>query len=143
LRGPIRQIPPMYSALKRDGKPLYELARQGIEVEREARAVTIHELRLLDFSPASVVVCGSPAARAPISAAWPRIWVGARCGAHLTALRRVAVGALAVADAVTLDQLAALAEEGRERWLLPPDTLLQSLPAVSLDDEAALRFHAR
>jgi tRNA pseudouridine55 synthase len=75
LRGPIRQIPPMYSALKRDGKPLYELARQGIEVEREARAVTIHELRLLDFSVASVVGCGSLAAKAPISAAWPRIWV--------------------------------------------------------------------
>jgi tRNA U55 pseudouridine synthase TruB len=87
------------------------------------------------------VVCGSPAARAPISAAWPRTSGDSLgCGAHLTALRRVAVGALVVADAVTLDQLAALAEDGRERWLLPPDTLLQSLPVVSLDDDAAARF---
>jgi tRNA U55 pseudouridine synthase TruB len=86
LRGPIRQIPPMYSALKRDGKPLYELARQGIEVEREARAVTIHELRLLDFSVAIVVGCGSPAAKAPISAAWPRIWVGRSTAARISPL---------------------------------------------------------
>jgi len=63
------------------------------------------------------------------------------CGAHLTALRRVAVGDLAVAQAVTLDDLAALSEAVRERcWLLPPDTLLQSLPAVTLDEESATRF---
>ena len=62
------------------------------------------------------------------------------CGAHLTALRRVAIGPLSISDAVTLDQLSLLSEDDRASWLLAPDTLLQSLPDVHLDDEAALRF---
>jgi tRNA pseudouridine55 synthase len=140
LRGPIRQIPPMYSALKRDGKPLYELARQGIEVEREARAVTIHELRLLDYSGERCRLWVACSKGTYIRSLAEDLGRALDCGAHLAALRRVAVGALAVADAVTLDELAALSEEARERWLLPPDALLQSLPAITLDDEAALRF---
>ncbi|WP_291991308.1 tRNA pseudouridine(55) synthase TruB [Candidatus Accumulibacter sp. ACC007] len=140
LRGPIRQVPPMYSALKRDGKPLYELARQGIEVEREARQVTVHELRLLDFSGDRCRLRVACSKGTYIRSLAEDLGRSLACGAHLTALRRVAVGALVVAEAVTLDQLAALAEDGRERWLLPPDTLLQSLPAVTLDDDAAARF---
>lgn len=140
LRGPIRQVPPMYSALKRDGKPLYELARQGIEVEREARQVTVHELRLLDFSGDRCRLRVACSKGTYIRSLAEDLGRSLACGAHLTALRRVAVGALVVAEAVTLDQLAALAEDGRERWLLPPDTLLQSLPVVTLDDDAAARF---
>ena len=140
FRGPISQIPPMYSALKRDGKPLYQLARQGIEVEREARAVTIHELTLLDFSGDScrLRVCCSKGTYIRTLAEDVGEVLG--CGAHLTALRRIAVGPLSIDDAVSLDQLIELPEGQRASLLLPPDALLQTLPAVHLDDEATLRF---
>lgn len=140
FRGPISQIPPMYSALKRDGKPLYQLARQGIEVEREARAVTIHELTLLDFSDdrCRLRVCCSKGTYIRTLAEDVGEVLG--CGAHLTALRRTAVGPLRIADAVSLDQLIELPEERRTAVLLPPDALLQTLPAVHLDDAATLRF---
>jgi tRNA pseudouridine55 synthase len=114
FRGVLLQTPPMYSALKKGGKPLYELARQGIEVEREARAVTIHELSVLDFA-------------------------GDRCRLRISCSKGTYVRTLA-ASAVTLDELAALSEEARVVWLRPPDTLLQSLPAVYVDDQAARRF---
>lgn len=140
FRGPIRQIPPMYSALKRDGKPLYQLARQGIEVEREARQITVHELRLLAFAGDRCRLRVACSKGTYIRSLAEDLGQALDCGAHLTALRRVAVGALAVAEAVTLDQLAALSEEDRQSWLLPPDTLLQSLPAVTLDDLSAARF---
>ncbi len=140
FRGPISQIPPMYSALKRDGKPLYELARQGIEVEREAREVTIHELLLLDFSDDRCrlrVVCSKGTYIRTLAEDIGRVLA---CGAHLTALRRIAVGSLDIADAVTLDHLNALPEEGRIKCLQAPDALLQTLPAVRLDEDAELRF---
>jgi len=138
--GPISQIPPMYSALKRDGKPLYELARQGIEVERQPRDVTIHELQLLEFSGdrCRLRVCCSKGTY--IRTLAEDIGNRLGCGAHLTALRRTAVGALRIADAVTLDQLNTLAEEARGASLQAPDSLLQTLPAVRLDDESAQRF---
>ncbi|MBN8449523.1 MAG: tRNA pseudouridine(55) synthase TruB [Candidatus Accumulibacter sp.] len=140
FRGPIRQVPPMYSALKRDGKPLYELARQGIEVEREAREVIIHELRLLDFSGDRCRLRISCSKGTYIRSLAEDLGATLACGAHLTALRRVAVGPLQIADAVTLDHLAAIAEEDRTAWLLAPDALLQSLPAVYLEELAGCRF---
>jgi tRNA pseudouridine55 synthase len=140
FRGPIRQVPPMYSALKRDGRPLYELARQGIEVEREARAVVIHELRLLDFSGDRCHLRVACSKGTYIRTLAEDLGAALACAAHLTALRRVTVGPLQVSDAVTLDQLAALAEDERAAWLLAPDTLLQSLPAVYLEEEAGRRF---
>lgn len=140
FRGPILQIPPMYSALKRNGRPLYELARQGIEVEREARAVTIHELWLLDFSQDRCRLRVACSKGTYIRSLAEDLGAALACGAHLTALRRVAVGPLRIIDAVTLDQLAVLAEEARADWLLPPDALLQSLPAVHLDHAAGRCF---
>lgn len=140
FRGQIQQIPPMYSALKRDGKPLYQLARQGIEVEREAREVTVHQLGLLDFAADRCRLRVACSKGTYIRSLAEDLGSALGCGAHLTALRRVAVGALGVADAVTLDQLTALSAGDCQRWLLAPDTLLQSLPAVNLDDEAAGRF---
>lgn len=138
--GAIEQIPPMYSALKRDGRPLYELARQGIEVERAARAVTIHELVLLEHTHdrCRLRVCCSKGTYVRTLAADIGELLG--CGAHLTALRRTAVGPLRLADALTLDGIAAFAEERRGELLLAPDALLQSLPAVELDATAMERF---
>lgn len=140
FRGPIRQIPPMYSALKRDGKPLYKLARQGIEVEREARAVVIHELSLLGLDADRCRLRVSCSKGTYIRTLAEDIGAALGCGAHLTALRRTVVGPLQISAAVTLDQLTALSDVERSAWLLAPDALLQSLPAVHLDAEAAARF---
>lgn len=140
FRGPIRQIPPMYSALKRDGKPLYDLARQGIEVERAPREVTIHDLQLLDFAGERCRLRVTCSKGTYIRTLAEDLAGALACLAHLTALRRTAVGALNVVDAVTLDELAVLPEEARGRWLRAPDTLLQSLPAIALDDDAGRRF---
>ncbi|HPT51105.1 MAG TPA: tRNA pseudouridine(55) synthase TruB [Accumulibacter sp.] len=140
FRGPLRQIPPMYSALKRDGRPLYELARQGVEVEREAREVTIHELILLDFAGDRCRLRVRCSKGTYIRALAEDIGNTLDCGAYLTALRRIAVGSLCVTGAVTLEQLTTQPEQDRARHLLSLDTLLQSLPAVHLDDADGLRF---
>ncbi len=140
FRGPIRQIPPMYSALKRDGKPLYELARKGIVVERQARDVNIHELSLLDYGGDRCRLRVSCSKGTYIRTLGEDIGASLGCGAHLTALRRTAVGLLDVAKGVSLETLHSLSEEERAACLQPPDALLQTLPAVHLDVEAAGRF---
>ena len=140
FRGPISQIPPMYSALKRDGKPLYQLARQGIEVPREPRAVTIHELLLLEFSVDRCRLRVRCSKGTYIRTLAEDLGEVLGCGAHLTALRRTAVGPLRIDDALTLDQINACPEDQRSGLLMAPDSLLQSLPEVHLDDSAMLRF---
>jgi len=140
FRGRIRQVPPMYSALKRDGQPLYRLARQGLEVEREAREVTISELVVLDSGEDYCRLRVTCSKGTYIRTLAEDIGRALQCGAHLTALRRVVVGDLTVADAVSLDTLNALSEDERLRHLQPPDALLQSLPAANLESEAAARF---
>ncbi len=140
FRGTIRQVPPMYSALKRDGQPLYRLARQGIEVEREAREVTISELLVLDSGADHCRLRVTCSKGTYIRTLAEDIGRALRCGAHLTALRRVVVGDLTLASAVSLETLNALSEDARLRYLLPPDALLQSLPVASLESVAAARF---
>ncbi len=140
FRGAISQVPPMYSALKRDGKPLYELARQGISVERKARNVTIHDLQLVDFSTPRCRLRIRCSKGTYIRTLAEDIGNALACGAHLTALRRIAVGPLDIAQAISLDALNALTEAQRGEFLLPPDSLLQTLPAVHLDAEATLKF---
>ncbi len=140
FRGPISQVPPMYSALKRDGKPLYELARQGIEVERAARNVTIHELTLLEFAGERCRLRVSCSKGTYIRTLAEDIGAALACGAHLTALRRTAVGSLRIEDALTLDSLNAFSDAERSAVLQAPDALLQKLPAVYLDEQDAVRF---
>jgi tRNA pseudouridine55 synthase len=138
--GDLQQIPPMHSALKRNGRPLYELARQGIEVEREPRAVTIHAIDCLSFSGDLLTLRVSCSKGTYIRVLAADIGQALGCGAHLAALRRTAVGALDLARAVTLAELEALDEAGRAGRLQPVDTLLQSLPVLSIEGEAAERF---
>ena len=138
--GKISQIPPMYSALKRDGKPLYELARQGIEVERTAREVIIHELSLLEFSGERCRLRVSCSKGTYVRTLAEDIGAMLGCGAHLTALRRVAVGVLGIANAASLEALDALPEAERISCLLPPDALLQSLHPVRLDEQQTRKF---
>ncbi len=138
--GPIKQVPPMHSALKRDGRPLYELARQGIEVEREARDVTIHALDMLGLEGDVLRLRVSCSKGTYIRVLAADIGQALGCGAHLTALRRTQVGDLVLERSVTLSQLEPQDEVQRGAHLLPVDALLQSLPAVHLAAAEANRF---
>lgn len=138
--GDLQQIPPMHSALKRDGRPLYELARQGIEVEREARAVTIHRLECLAFAGDSLSLRVACSKGTYIRVLAADIGRELGCGAHLTALRRTVVGDLDLANAVTLAELEALDEAGRLAHLQPVDALVHTLPIVTVEGEAESRF---
>lgn len=135
--GRIDQVPPMVSALKRDGVRLHELARRGEEVEREPRPVDVHELELVSFTPGEFptarlrVVCG-PGTYVRVLADDLARAVGGR--AHLTALRRTAIGSLGVDRAVGLDDLAPGTVADR---LLAPAAVLADLPTVVVDDATA------
>ena len=138
--GDIQQIPPMHSALKRNGRPLYELARQGIEVEREARAVTIYAIDLLDFAGDSLTLRVACSKGTYIRVLAADIGAALGCGAHLTALRRTRVGDLDLDGAVTLAELEGLDETGRLDHLKPVDALLHTLPILTVEGDAAQRF---
>lgn len=138
--GDILQVPPMHSALKRDGRPLYALARQGVEVEREARPVRIHTIEVLAFAGDSLTLRVRCSKGTYIRVLAADLGEALGCGAHLAALRRTAVGDLELAGSITLAALEALAEEERHACLRPVDALLQSLPALDLDAAAASRF---
>lgn len=140
FRGDILQVPPMYSALKRDGKPLYEYARAGITLERDARPVTIHLLELLDYAAPFLRLRVSCSKGTYIRVLGEEIGNALGCGAHLQALRRTQVGTLLLEGALTLDALAAVADTERSSLLAPVDALLISFPAVQLSDELAVRF---
>ena len=138
--GDIEQIPPMHSALKRNGRPLYELARKGIEVEREPRAVNIHAIDLLSFAGARLTLRVACSKGTYIRVLAADIGKALGCGAHLAGLRRTVVGDLDLARSVTLAELESLDEAGRAEYLQPVDALLHSLPVVTLEGEDAERF---
>ncbi len=133
--GEIDQIPPMHSALKRDGKPLYAYARAGIELERAARRVTIYRLDLVDASELAggrfvmKVFCSKGTYIRTLAADIGEL-LG--CGAHLAGLRRTGIGALDVAAAHSLAQLADRAADARDALLLPADSLLTGLAEAVL-----------
>ncbi|WP_322026189.1 tRNA pseudouridine(55) synthase TruB [Burkholderia sp. BCC1977] len=138
--GEIVQVPPMYSALKRDGKPLYEYARAGQTVEREGRNVTIHALDLLACELPDVTFRVTCSKGTYVRTLAEDIGEALGCGAHLTMLRRTGVGALTLEHAVTLDALSDAAEAARDAWLQPVDALLSTFPLVRLDEASAKRF---
>ena len=140
FRGDIVQVPPMYSALKRDGKPLYEYARAGQTVEREGRQVTIHALELLACALPDVTFRVTCSKGTYVRTLAEDIGEALGCGAHLVMLRRTGVGALTLENSITLDALSDAAEGQRDGWLQPVDALLSTFPSVRLDDEAARRF---
>jgi tRNA pseudouridine55 synthase len=140
FRGPLLQVPPMYSALKRDGKPLYEYAREGITLEREARPVTIHQLELLGYDAPALKLRVACSKGTYIRVLGEDIGRALGCGAHLSALRRTVVGTLTLEQAVTQEAFEALAEADQSTVLLPVDALLSSFPLVVLSDELARRF---
>lgn len=140
FRGPIKQVPPMYSALKRDGKPLYEYARAGVTLEREARDVMIHALEFLDYQAPFLRLRVACSKGTYIRVLGEAIGTALGCGAHLQELRRIQVGHLTLDGCVTLDQLTATADTGRAALLAPVDSLLSSFPDVLLPEALGKRF---
>lgn len=140
FRGDIEQVPPMHSALKRDGKPLYEYARAGLTLEREARSVVIRDLDVIDYRPPFLSLRVSCSKGTYIRVLGEDIGRALGCGAHVHALRRTRVGHLSLEQAQTIDQLERMAETERKASLAPPDSLLSTFPAVWLPTELARRF---
>ncbi len=138
--GDIEQVPPMHSALKRDGRPLYELARAGIAVERAARPVRIHRLQLIGQSGDALVVDVDCSKGTYVRVLAEDIGRALGCGAHLAALRRTRVGPLTIDGAVELAALEAMEPGVRRNCLRPVDELLATLPSVALDAELTQRF---
>ena len=140
FRGPIMQLPPMYSALKHEGKALYAYAREGVDIERSPREVTIRRLDLVELSGASLRVEVACSKGTYIRTLAQDIGEALGCGAHLAGLRRTHAGPLDIASAVSLEELERMPPEERERRLLPVDTLVAGLPMRDLDADAAQRF---
>jgi tRNA pseudouridine55 synthase len=141
--GEIMQIPPMVSARKVEGRRLYELAREGKVVEREARQVTIDKLELIDLAPSDYpeitfrTVCSTGTYIRTLADDLGRA-VGGR--AHLTALRRVRNGSIHVKDALTIDEIVAAAEvDDIERLILDPGAVLEGFPEIRVDESMAFR----
>ena len=141
FRGQISQIPPMYSALKRDGQPLYKLARAGEVVEREARSVTIGRLELLECEGTRARLSVGCSKGTYIRTLVEDIGEALGCGAYVAELRRTQAGPFALAQTVTLEELEqAHAEGGNEaldRFLMPSDSGLQDWPLVCLSEHSA------
>jgi tRNA pseudouridine55 synthase len=144
FRGEIEQVPPMHSALKREGRPLYALARAGRTVERAPRRVRIRELALLERAGDVLhlrVRCSKGTYIRQLAA---DLGEALGCGAHLVALRRIEAGGFTVEEAIGLEGLAALELAARQARLLPTARLLEGLPQVRLGAEDARRFaHGR
>jgi len=138
--GEIEQIPPMHSALKKDGRALYEYARDGIVVERAPRRVTIHAIAIVDWHDDALVIDVSCSKGTYIRTLAEDIGEVLGCGAHLSALRRTGSGALRVEQAVTLEQLQAMDEAQRDALLAPADALISDWPPVHLNNDDAGRF---
>ncbi len=138
--GAISQVPPMYSALKKDGRALYEYARAGEEVEREARNVTIRSLVLELVAPDRLRMTVRCSKGTYIRTLGEDIGRALGCGAHLASLRRTATGDFTEAQCVSLPDLEAMDEAARVAQLLPANALLEGHVPVTLDTENAGRF---
>ena len=135
--GEIAQIPPMYSAIKVDGKKLYELARAGKEIERKPREITIFSLDLLEFTGETAKIRVHCSKGTYIRTLCHDIGVALGCGGCMEALRRTAAGEYTLADSVELDTL--LNAERPEDYLRDVDTLFRQYPAVTLTEKQTLR----
>jgi tRNA pseudouridine55 synthase len=140
FRGAIDQVPPMHSAIKHRGRPLYAYARKGESVERTARRVVVHELVLEAMQDGVLelrILCSKGTYVRVLA---EDLGEALGCGAHLAGLRRTGVGPFSLEQAVTLDRLAGLSEAERAARLLPVEALLGSWPRVLLEKDAEARF---
>ena len=137
--GAISQTPPMYSALKRDGKPLYEYARAGVELERTPRNITIHSIRwtAINWPEATLEVSCSKGTYIRVLA--EDIGNALACGAHLVGLRRTEVGHLTLEQSFDLESIRS-GLQNHSSYILPVDALLQTLPHLTVDEQQAKRL---
>ena len=137
--GAISQVPPMYSALKRDGKPLYEYARAGVELERTPRDIMIHNIRWTDIQwpQATLEVTCSKGTYIRVLAQDLGNALG--CGAHLVGLRRTEVGHLSLEHSLTMESIQQVVHDSAS-YILPVDALLQTLPHLTVDEQQAKRL---
>jgi tRNA pseudouridine55 synthase len=138
--GPIDQLPPMHSALKHEGRALYDYARQGVEIDRPTRRVTVHRIDIVAWQAPILVIDVRCSKGTYIRTLAEDIGAALGCGAHLAALRRTGSGALDVAGAVSIKALEAMTEPERGALLRPADVLLSAWPEVRLPDDEAGRF---
>lgn len=134
------QTPPMYSALKHEGRALYEYARAGQDIAREPRAIVVHRMDLVAWRAPDAVVAIACSKGTYVRVLAEDIGEALGCGAHLAALRRTATGGFTVDDAVTLEALEAEPEADRDRWLRPASDLVAELPRLDLSDGDGARF---
>lgn len=135
--GEISQVPPMYSALKHQGRALYEYARKGVEIERPARRVTIYQLTLDAFDGVRLHVTVKCSKGTYIRVLAEDVGRVLGCGAYMSALRRTATNRFEISGALTLEQLGEMPMEQRDACLLPLDVLVEDLPKVTLDGDSA------
>jgi len=135
--GEISQIPPMYSALKHEGKALYEYAREGLDIARQARLITIKAITVNEFAGDTAQITVTCSKGTYIRTLAEDIGAALGCGAHLIGLRRTATAAYQMAQAVTIQQLEAMTIEARDAQLLPVDSAIESLPKVVLNADCA------
>lgn len=135
--GEISQIPPMYSALKHEGKALYEYAREGVDIARQARLITIKAITVNEFAGDTAQITVTCSKGTYIRTLAEDIGAALGCGAHLIGLRRTATAAYQMAQAVTIQQLEAMTIEARDAQLLPVDSAIESLPKVILNADCA------
>ncbi len=141
FRGEIKQIPPMYSALKHNGQPLYKLARQGIEIKRKEREVTIHELKLVDYTNNTITLDVMCSKGTYIRTLAQDIGERLGCGAHLSMLRRNEVEPFDCSKLYTIEDIEALAKvNDLDNTLLTIDSVLQDYPSLTLADEETTRI---
>lgn len=135
--GEIEQRPPMYSALKHEGRPLYEYARAGIEVPRKKRKIIIHAVSLIKFEQPKARIQVTCSKGTYIRTLAEDIGRTLGCGGHLTGLRRTETASYPIEKTITINQIEAMTLEERDALLLPVDTMLHALPKVSLDKDSA------
>lgn len=140
FRGEIDQVPPMYSALKREGKPLYAYAREGIHVDRASRRVRILDIALTDWGDESFSMSVHCSKGTYIRTLAEDLGRHLGCGAHLAALRRTGIGRLSLDRAVRLDVLQDMAAASRDTCLLPIDSLLGDVPGLALGNDEVRRL---
>ena len=137
--GRISQVPPMYSALKRDGKPLYEYARAGVELERTPRDITIHSIRWADIKWPEATLEVSCSKGTYLRVLAEDIGNALGCGAHLVGLRRTEVGHLNLEQSFTIESIQS-GLKNTANFILPVDALLQTLPHLTVDEQQAKRL---
>lgn len=139
--GTIEQLPPMYSALKHQGQPLYKLARKGIEVERKTRSIKIHRLEVIEFKNNYLTLAVACSKGTYIRTLVEDIGEALHCGAHVTALRRTSIANFSETDVITFAALEAkLADNEIQNYLLPIETCVNYLPKIILTASSTFYF---